>query len=296
MSRQRLHRARRRAAQLAEAAEGRVAAHAARRTGAAPAGRTRRRCSRPAPGRPAGVSTSDVVHGSGRNCIACGANPWFSGPLPAPVRTRAPACSALRTKSRDCAHRLREVGAEREVAGDRAGQRAAGAVRVAAGDARCAQPHGRRAACEQQVADACRRPGARPSAARRGAPIVQQLARGLFHVGFAGERLADQQGASSRLGVTRWPAGTARAPARRPLRRRSARAAGGDHHRVEHHVRSWWRRSAAGHCRARSSARMQHADLHRIDADVLDHRIDLVGEDVRRHGVDATARRACSAP
>ena len=41
--------------------------------------------------------------------------------------------------------------------------------------------------------------------------------------------------------------------------------------------------------------RAEHADLHRIDVEVGEDRVDLGGDEIRRHGVDGGDARACSA-
>ena len=100
-------------------------------------------------------------------------------------------------------------------------------------------------------------------------PAAQQQ-RGFVQVG------RDQRGARKQLGHQRLHRG-----------RLDQRGAGGrHHHRIEHHVRQ---RVAVDGLRhgLRDLGRVQHADLDRVHADVAGHGVDLRGQKIRRHGVDA---------
>ncbi len=75
------------------------------------------------------------------------------------------------------------------------------------------------------------------------------------------------------------------------LLRNQAVAAGGHHHRVQHHLRQLVAADGIGH-HAHHVGRVQHADLDGIDANVLDHGVDLGAQHVGRHAVDGRARPA----
>ncbi len=161
-------------------------------------------------------------------------------------------------------------------------------MRVARRDARPAQAQpllGRLARQRQQIGQLV--PAQMPALEQHGLGAqAQQVGAGGFEVSDFAHGPAQQQrglvkvrrdqaGAREQLGHQR---GDGLLPDQRV-------AAGRHHHRVQHHALEPVMVDRPGH-HLDDLGRMQHADLDRVDADVLDNGGDLRLQEVRRHAVD----------
>ena len=130
-----------------------------------------------------------------------------------------------------------------------------------------------------------------------GRPERAQARRRRYHLRAIGRRRARRAGrpASGRFGVIRSASGRRRAR-RAPIASlpQQAVAALGHHHRVEHDVGRPPGGEALGHG-GHASARAEHADLDRSDAEVAEHRVHLAPNEARLDGVDRLRRPGCSA-
>ena len=90
-------------------------------------------------------------------------------------------------------------------------------------------------------------------------------------------------------------AGSAGGAGRRRVGRQQPVAGTGDHHRIEHDVLSrWWRARPRRH-RLDGGGSRQHADLHRADIEIGEHRVDLRRDEIRPARRGSRRRLACSA-
>ncbi len=224
--------------------------------------------------RPAAGARGRAAHGRGRSRGRSGSR---AGHIRAPARPRPDR------------HALREAG------GDRGGERAAGAVGVAAVDPRalpeCAvrpRSPARRTPCRRQV------PALQQH--RAAAQLEQRLGRAL-HRGEAVDRAARHRiSASGRLGVSTAARGTSKrfsasiAPASISGAPPFATMTGSTTSGIAARALGKHRRDGLDHRRI-----VQHAGLDRVGADIVEHHLDLLADEVGRDRQDAEDALACSA-
>ena len=165
-------------------------------------------------------------------------------------------------------------------------KRAAGAVRVARLDARRGETDD--AAGIDQEIDAFGDSSPWPPLMRtlRG-PSARICARLRFHLGFVvRQRRIGERGGFVQVRRHHQRARDEIAAQGSDAPRRQQPVAGGrDHHRIEHDVLRVVAREAFGDGLDRRHLR-QHADLDRVDVEIGEHRIDLRGDEIRRHVVN----------
>jgi len=194
-------------------------------------------------------------------------------------------------------HRLGQRKAERQMGGDRGRQRAARAMKIGALDARGRKPQPFALTFGQQVDHVVARQVPALEQHRMGAER-EQFGGGLVERIDTVDRMADQERRLVEIGRDddRSREQFAHQHGHR-LGGDEAIAAGGHHHRIEHHVSQLVVVDGPRND-FDDLGRMQHPQLDCVDADVLDHRLDLRLQEDRRHAVDAghterVLRRQC---
>ena len=187
------------------------------------------------------------------------------------------------------AHRLAERQALGEPGGDGRRQRAAGAVGVARGDARARRAASTPSGVDQQI-DAL---GAAAVAAldqHRLARRARAVARACARISSSSAAIgaSSSAAASGRFGVITSARGiSTRRSAVDRVGRQQPVAGGRDHHRIEHDVAAACGGRGPSATAAIAAALRQHADLHRVDVEIGEHRVDLRRDEIR------PARRGC---
>ncbi len=182
-------------------------------------------------------------------------------------------------------HRLRQRQAQRQVRGNGGRQRAAGAVAVVRGNARRLQAQVPAAGHGQHVHHQVARQVPALEQHRRRAQRQQRAGGFVQRIGAVNAAAQQQRG----LVQVRRDDGDPRKQllhqhAHRLVRHQPV-AAGGHHHRVEYHLQHLVAGNGLDH-HAHHFGVVQHADLHRVHANVLGHGVDLRTQHVGRNAVD----------
>ena len=197
-----------------------------------------------------------------------------------------PPGNGLQNEGARGAHRILQTQAQTQVRSDGRRQGTARAVDVAAGNARRRQQQGIATARQQDIGHGLA--GQVPAFEQHGRRSQFQQGLGLARelIGL-GNGMPHQPGRliQIRRDQTR-PWEQLAHQHRHGLVRNEFVAAGGDHHRVKHHVGQAVVIHGPGHD-LDHLGRVQHANLDGVHADVLDHRLDLRLQERGRHGMNA---------